>query len=79
MTKKDYEVIATAFVTTVQRAYNGEKGYKLAVAYMADELERNNPKFDRSKFYNACGINTWTCNKCKAVFNEYSDLHARTC
>lgn len=56
MTKKDYEVVATGLVMTVQRAFNGTDGYKLACDYMADELQRHNPKFDRQKFLTACGI-----------------------
>jgi hypothetical protein len=56
MTKKDYELIANGFVMTLTSAYNGPEGYKLAVEYMADELEHENPRFNRIKFMEACGI-----------------------
>jgi len=56
MTKKDYELIATALVMTHTSAFNGTEGYKLTCEYMADELERDNPRFDRTKFLTACGI-----------------------
>lgn len=64
MTKKDYELIATALVMTHSSAFTSETtfpgvdGYTLTCQYMADELERANPKFDRTRFLKACGVET---------------------
>lgn len=50
MTKKDYELIASAVVKL-------DKGIRLYVGDMlAHELMKENARFDRDKFLQACGI-----------------------
>ncbi len=67
MRKKDYELIAEwlkdySYVAEV-RTDDGEIGYshKLyrgALDAFCTRLEKDNPKFDRNKFLQACGIET---------------------
>lgn len=56
MTKKDYETIATALVMVPSHWFSDIKGYISVCLYMADELERKNPRFDRVKFLQACAV-----------------------
>lgn len=70
MTKKDYELIASAFKMEMGRLdsalrfkgkvsnYNeGEmSGLKIGINNMVFVLSRNDPKFDKVKFLTACGI-----------------------
>lgn len=53
MTKKDFEVIAEAIRSSTLWWISGHLGWTLAKE-MADELEKTNPRFDRSKFIRAC-------------------------
>lgn len=53
MTKKDYELIASSILAT--RSYLMPTLDSLAYL-MAASLESDNPKFDRNKFLQACGI-----------------------
>lgn len=72
MTKKDYELIAGVILYNRNQSglpLDGETkedkamiaGYRVAlndVAYMlAESMQRDNPRFDRSRFLKACGIN----------------------
>jgi hypothetical protein len=58
MTKKDYVLIARAFALTAD--INDTTGYKLArydvARFLAESLALDNPKFDRSRFLAACGV-----------------------
>jgi hypothetical protein len=54
MTKKDYQLIASAFFEFSSVALEGI-GENIAKA-LADKLAQENPKFDRSRFMEACGI-----------------------
>lgn len=71
MTKKDYELIAMVLHDglrftqssrglpgTMDRAYaNGKYDtWHMIAVRLSDELEQNNPKFNRSKFLKACGL-----------------------
>lgn len=63
MTRKDYERIASAINETrdtvipggEHRMYSDSTLDNLANR-MADELQRDNPMFDRERFINACGV-----------------------
>lgn len=58
MTKKDFELIAAAVVRT-RAMYPGEAHrYALNDVSMtlADALATTNPRFDRAKFLQACGV-----------------------
>lgn len=58
MTKKDYELIALClkggFMSTTHELKWHDK-YKMAQVF-AYELGKNNPRFDKDKFLQACGI-----------------------
>lgn len=62
MTKKDYVLIANA-VSTVLERYKGEHdnialnvcyGVESVVKSLAEELQKENPRFNREIFLNAC-------------------------
>lgn len=61
MTKKDYELIARSLEATI-RFYSRidslvmQRGAKQAAYELADALGEDNPRFDRNKFLQACGI-----------------------
>ena len=58
MTKKDYELIAGVLNTE----YTGYKlgwereAIRITIIGLAEVFEQDNPKFDRNKFLEACGI-----------------------
>ena len=60
MTKKDYELIARN-IAQVQREFRGvEDGINAirdVAVFIASDLERDNPRFDRERFLKACGVN----------------------
>lgn len=63
MTRKDYQIIAAALLaskpTMPARPNSGDMTAKYqwvrVVHVMTDALERDNPNFDRVRFYAACG------------------------
>ena len=58
MTKKDYELIANT-VKEVKRLYASKSDSPILTILMfelARELKKENPKFDKQKFANACGL-----------------------
>jgi hypothetical protein len=57
MTRKDYVILAKVIHTA--RNINTEKmGEAVAVAYLlAEELQQENPRFNRELFLTACGVN----------------------
>lgn len=65
MTKKDYELIAGCFRTDIE-GWREESGpvygqeaidaLTLNAVRLVNQLEKDNPKFDRDKFLQACGI-----------------------
>lgn len=65
MTRKDYERIASIINETrdtvipggEHRMYSDSTLYNLADR-MADELQRENPKFNRERFISACGFSS---------------------
>ena len=58
MTKKDYELIAWALSNayTDDPPQDGRVSYTAMVRRMANALEQQNPRFNKTKFYDACGI-----------------------
>lgn len=70
MTKKDYELIAEYLVYAMPNWDNAPYEYEMNDIYktgrlnawantcktLADGLQQHNPKFDRSKFLKACGL-----------------------
>ena len=54
MTRKDYELIAKA----LRCARDNGNNWSTAVMEIADALRGENPRFDKSKFYDACGFGT---------------------
>lgn len=73
MTKKDYELIAKALMQTnlLVEAYNesdspikytAPMALELAVHAIANQLEKENPRFQRLLFLKACGLKTEEVN-----------------
>jgi hypothetical protein len=63
MTKKDYELIARAIKSALEKEEgNTEKqaGVSRLAHILAFELENENPRFQPSKFLKACGFMTFT-------------------
>jgi hypothetical protein len=58
VTKKDYVLIAKA-ISEVTEAFSGpcHPHPGTIVGRIADYLQRDNGRFDRSKFLKACGVN----------------------
>lgn len=68
MTKKDYELIADAIIGEAFTSYNpSDEDFDLVdgmdydtveqlAGAIADALKRDNPRFDRSRFLKACGL-----------------------
>jgi len=59
MTRKDYELIAETFrdMLAVAVLWDDEaKGIGAIARVLATRLEEDNPRFDRDKFLNACGV-----------------------
>jgi hypothetical protein len=51
MTRKDYVMIAKVFARSA-----GDDLAKLLAEDLADKLQADNPRFDRARFIEACGI-----------------------
>ena len=71
MTRRDYELIADTFKQQIDRRRDfraadrktdpNASGYSvlcLTVWAMGDRLAENNPRFDKVRFYRACGLAT---------------------
>ena len=64
MTKKDYELIAGAlrsgFMAQPPSPMGSEvniyDNYRIIVGSMANALEQDNPRFNKTIFYDACGV-----------------------
>lgn len=61
MTRKDYEVIAAAIHRTGMAVKIGPKksseyALRLAAIDLAATMQNDNPRFDRARFLNACGV-----------------------
>ena len=56
MTKKDYELIASALNNTYLGHKEWVRTLEQIAGTLADTLAEHNPKFNRNKFLTACGI-----------------------
>ena len=57
MTRKDYVILAKV-IHTARNINTDKTGEAVAVAYLlAEELEQENPRFNRELFLTACGVN----------------------
>lgn len=56
MTKKDYELIAKAIRPTHNGYFELDANACQLVYVLADALQSDNPRFDRTKFLEACGV-----------------------
>lgn len=54
MTKKDYELIAS--ILKFRQEQINERAYKLLIADFINTLASKNPRFNREKFLQACGV-----------------------
>ena len=63
MTRKDYELLAGAFKSALQKEIIHDErlnGISRACHILAFELQNENPRFDIQKFIKACGFLTFT-------------------
>ena len=62
MTKKDYELLAKAIYGSLIQSYSLDwqdrfiEQHKVTARHVAIALERTNPRFDRARFLEACGV-----------------------
>jgi len=59
MTKKDYQKFAEGFRFGKPHNFEGkeiQRGFQLAVTIVVDILAADNSRFNRKKFYHACGL-----------------------
>lgn len=54
MSRKHYEVIARAILASADTADYSAREY--AAVLFADVAEQDNPRFNRARFYAACGL-----------------------
>ena len=71
MTRKDYVIIAKALKTQFELSHeNNEDDGLCAVINVANDLatalEADNPRFDRERFLEACGVKS-DCADCKEL------------
>jgi len=60
MTRKDYVMIAEILKFNQKDFIEGEDGFALIgilAHQFANRLQEDNPRFDRARFLNACGVN----------------------
>jgi len=56
MTKKDYELVASVIYSLYLGHDNWMRSGEQVASRFADKLAERNPKFNRSKFLEACGL-----------------------
>lgn len=59
MTRKDYVLIADILKNNREDFIKGEDGFtviEIIANQMANALEEDNPRFDRARFLEACGV-----------------------
>lgn len=57
MTKKDYEMIAEAFLDIYSmQGYKNSEAIETLARHLAGRLALDNPRFDRKRFLTACGV-----------------------
>ena len=72
MTKKHYEAIANIMKGYIPNAKS--KSFKYIAEDLADYFAQDNPKFDRERFLNACGIKNTSgdkCPECGSLIDDY--------
>lgn len=72
MTKKDYELIAG--VLNFRKKQINERVYKLLIADFINTLASKNPRFNKEKFLQACGVEVeqkCACDGCNNVAEQY--------
>ena len=60
MTRKDYVLIAETLANLMNDFNNGGEdsvSLSLVAQELADALQGDNPRFDRARFLDACGVN----------------------
>ena len=60
MTRKDYVLIAQTIADLMSDFNNGGDdscSLSIVAEELADTLEKDNPRFDRARFLDACGVN----------------------
>ena len=63
MTRKDYVIIAEHFKGSInyEQSFNnnqaGANSLKFLALTLSSSLEEDNPRFDRARFLDACGVN----------------------
>ena len=55
MTKKDYILIASAFFDGYGSHTMGNDMHAELIRIMAEKLQKENPRFDKKRFIEACG------------------------
>jgi hypothetical protein len=71
MTKKDYEVIAKAIYWSLIQSSKLEwqdhyiDQFRMTARHVANALERENPRFNRDLFMQACGVGVLTNTETK--------------
>jgi hypothetical protein len=66
MTRKDYELIAKAIYGSLIQSKSLDwqdlyaEQHRITARHIANALERSNPRFNRDKFMEACGVLTNT-------------------
>jgi hypothetical protein len=68
MTRKDYQLIASALSTAW---YNTQAGREDVAYRMADALQADNPRFDRDRFLVAAGVYE-KCDYCEGRATSFS-------
>ena len=56
MTRKDYKLIAKALREAVLHHHLDTNTLSVAISWLAFTLKEDNPRFDRRKFRDACGL-----------------------
>ena len=62
VTKKDYILIAASLKSAhdiIPATIDGHHAVYRAAEHVADALQRDNPRFDFSRFMTACGVVSW--------------------
>ena len=62
MTKKDFQLIAgvlSSLCTDAAQCFDDEADRRAIAQRFADALGDTNPRFDRAKFLDACGLNEY--------------------
>jgi len=54
MTRKDYVLIANLLKNANEDNY--DNALTPIIKWFADDLEKDNPRFDRARFLSACGV-----------------------